>query len=252
MYPRTTSIPILTILLYLTASSTQVNVIMKLITGGATVCINLLPGQCCAVPLQYPVGSSTDLPNFQAPQQTVASVSEFSASKLGVRDIAAVFTHNGQVGDCSNMPPYYRQRGPGSFRRFNGEGKPVSGMSYVRIPTRLPLTVSASEGEAVQGLLGLKVSGGGSWLAPGVASSLFGLGGGSNLRKMMTRKRKRGIVPVEGTEEGTVYIGRPTGTRYPDLYMLNGVNYTSLDTAKTVYRALDGTEINLWTTTPAG
>ena len=228
------AIPLLTVLLWLTTPTSQVNVQISLSTGTLITCSNISPGECCTVPLRH-IGAVG-----------LAVVNSLVIEQLLVRDIAAVFVATASKQGCNNIPPFKNYRGPGRFLLSNPGSRPFSGVSYMRLPQSWPPDVTTSEILAAQGLLHLEAQGQ-QWTAPGVKApgGFFGLGAAA---ASGFRKVKRGVLAgPEGVAKGTVYLGAPRLSRYPDLITANGVDYRSGNTSALEYKDTNGNVLDLAT-----
>ncbi|KAI4098833.1 MAG: hypothetical protein LQ339_006236 [Xanthoria mediterranea] len=229
------AIPLLTVLLWLTTPTSQVNVQIGLSTGGLITCSNMIPGECCTVPTRH------------IPRPGLAVVSSLVIEQLLVRDIAAVFVATATKQGCNNIPPFKIYRGPSRVLLSNPGFQPYSGVSYLRLPQDWPPDVTNSEVLAAQGLLHLE-AGGQKWTAPGITApgGFFGLGAvasGSGFRKV-----KRGITAgPKGVAKGTVYLGAPRLSRYPDRITADGVDYRSGNTSALEYKDTNGNVLDLAT-----
>ncbi|CAO1606181.1 hypothetical protein XANCAGTX0491_009682 [Xanthoria calcicola] len=229
------AIPLLTVLLWLTTPTSQVNVHIGLSTGGLVTCTNMIPGECCTVPTRH-----------FAPRG-LAVVSSLAIEQLLVRDIAAIFVATATKQGCNNLPPVNGFKGPGRFLLSNPNTLPYSGINYLRLPQGWPPDVTQNEVLAAQGLLHLEAQDQ-QWTAPGVNApgGFFGLGAvasGSGFRRV-----KRGITAgPKGVVKGTVYLGAPRLSRYPDLITANGVDYRSANTSALEYKDTNGNVLDLAT-----
>lgn len=134
----------------------------------AQICNNLRPGRCCqGRPLPSTLLARLGIrQRGPAPHYAVALVTH-----LQPFDIAAVWEpdvrrpHRG----CTNRP-FATGVGPGSFHapsQLDGPAarRPISGASYIKLPTKIPLDRAASPMMAAQGILGL-ITGGGKYVDP--------------------------------------------------------------------------------------
>lgn len=224
------ALPLLTVLLWLTTSTSQVDVSIVLTLDSSLACFNLLPGQCCTVPLQH-----------SRRQRELSVVTGIAINHLLVRDVGIIFTATQDKQGCDNMPPARNIRGPGHFSVNNPRRLPISGVSYIRFPQDWPPDVEKREILAAQALLHLEAQGQ-QWTAPGVSAprGFFGLGSGrSGLRKV-----KRGVI---AGAKGTAFIGAPRYSRYPDQITVKGVDYRSADTSALEYKDTNGNVLDLST-----
>ncbi|KAL8916492.1 MAG: hypothetical protein Q9172_006282 [Xanthocarpia lactea] len=138
------------------------------------------------------------------------------------------------------MPPFRTQRGPGTFRYPDLRPFPITGVSYVTLPEGINEDITDNELLASEGLLGLRTTQQ-QWTAPGVsAAALFNAAALGALGS----KFRRGIIRGES---GTVYIGPPPRGRYPDLAVVNGVEYRSTNTSALDFRDADGQLLDIST-----
>ncbi|KAL8664288.1 MAG: hypothetical protein Q9168_007935 [Polycauliona sp. 1 TL-2023] len=244
-------LPLLTILLWLTTSTIQVDIVITLESGGAIACTEARPGDCCAVPIRRngADGTVARLGDTQGrPRLELAVATAVVIDNLLVNDIAGLFKAAPPKFACDNTPPHKRYGGPGYIRHLNTENAPISGAGYIRLPRKYPdpTDPAAQEQLAASTLLGIKRKrrdgGTDPMTAPGVdPKRLFGQSG-SGLAKL-----KRDIILLAGVEQAEAYIA-PLRTRYPDKYTdEKGVVYKSDNTTQTVVKDSNGNMLDLAT-----
>ena len=138
------------------------------------------------------------------------------------------------------MPPFKIQRGPGNFNFPDLRPFPITGVSYIVLPQGIEQDTTNNEILASQGLLGLRTAQQ-QWTAPGVSAAALFNGAASGA---LGSKFRRGIIRGES---GTVYIGPPPRGRYPDLAVVNGVEYRSINTSALDFRDANGQLLNIST-----
>ncbi|KAL9599933.1 MAG: hypothetical protein Q9219_003495 [cf. Caloplaca sp. 3 TL-2023] len=215
------------------------------------VCTSLRPGDCCfrrnlgaAIGILRGGGGGGD---GGLPVQDTHEYRQVQWQGLEALDIAFVWQPQGQQGGCSGRPADSKT-GPGAWRYPQGGGDsavPITGASYVKLPTRLPDKATARvPWMEMQGIVGL-VSGGRMWNTPQAtgtslllqmeaAKALAGGGGG---------RRRRGKRDLGAGWQGEVREAfvQPSGRLVsPDLIVVNGTEYKEEGPGSPVYRSGDG------------
>ncbi|KAL8857208.1 MAG: hypothetical protein Q9178_006263 [Gyalolechia marmorata] len=208
------------------------------------VCHGLPPGRCCAArPLDDVVVDGPDAGNLQPGHQPYNSA---WVSGLRALDIAALWRPipADNINGCAGVP-FATRPGPGNWQfpspGTSDTGQLLSGASYIRLPTAIPMERAHAPMMAAQGILGL-ITGGGSWVAPAASKNTKDqindvvaiLAGGRPWSKLVRRR-----VIVRG-KKGVVFAQPPQGSVWPDLIMVNGTNFTVTGEGSAVYRGEAG------------
>ncbi|KAL8916480.1 MAG: hypothetical protein Q9172_006290 [Xanthocarpia lactea] len=209
------------------------------------VCHGLPPGRCCAArPLDDVVVDGPDAGNLQPGHQPYNGA---FMSGLIALDIAALWRPiaANNINGCAGVP-FATRPGPGSWQfpspGTTDSGQLLSGASYIRLPTSIPMERAHAPMMAAQGILGL-ITGGGSWVASAASKNTKDqindvvaiLAGGRPWSKLVRRR-----VIVKG-KKGWVFAQPPPGSVWPDLIMVNGTNFTVTgEEGSAVYRSEAG------------
>ena len=196
-------------------------------TSNTITCENIPPGICCMA-ITFPHTCY-----FNPFRPTSARFDDLLAN-----DVAAVWglrndirDRTNPIRDCSGQPIETRTGTVGSWYYPAPGTQRAYGASYIRLPLQTPPFKRESQWLEVEGMLGF-VWGGGKWFAQGVETIVMqGVG---------LRKRREGGRRVVARAEGTAYLRGPQMWRWPDLIMVNGTRYSSLDTDSLRYRSADG------------
>ena len=214
-------------LLFLRAShAVTITMDENLPAGMTSVCENIPPGICCI---------AITFPNYCYFNPFDPTSVRFD--DLLVYDIAAVWGLRNRIHDpdpirdCSGQALETRTGIVGSWNYPAPDARRPYGASYIRLPPRLPPVKSESLWLEAEGMLGL-VWGGGKWFANG-AETVIG-------RRVGLKKRRQGGRRIVAGAEGTAYVRGPQSWKWPDLIVVNGTRYSSLDAEGLRYRSADG------------
>ena len=246
----TTSVGILRMLLVLSLPTLTLQMEIEFFYFGrrTEVYRDLLPGQCCVGlgPEDYP--NSTAFSEYHGnPEITRSYPLATRIQGLLITEIAAVWgavdasMPPGSIRAHCSRVPWRTITGPGHFEFYAWDdplaqlNDPpehiISGVSYSRLPIRVPPDEKASLWLAAEGMLVL-VWASGRWLAPGVEDVRLPRGGSS----------KRGI---RSSLKGTAYARSPLMWRYPNVIVLNGTSYRSTNTSTLFYQTAGGQILTL-------
>ena len=197
-------------------------------------CTSILPGECCKPPREV-LSSLGDIGSG------VTKFSNLLDDQFGAGWGANGHDH-GDIPNCEGLP-ILRVFGPtGPWERviYNPplppdsldmpDGEPheiVFAASWVDLRTRFPPDFASSRYLQYQGVGGL-VLGKDRWSAASDGIPF--------------PKRSRVAKPNSWAPHGTAYITVPQRWRYPDLYIVNGTNFT--DSGDGIFKSLDGKVLN--------
>ncbi|KAL8896236.1 MAG: hypothetical protein Q9207_007802 [Kuettlingeria erythrocarpa] len=209
----------------------------------AQICRNLRPGRCCqGRPLPSTLLTRLGIgQRGSSPHYAVALVTH-----LQPLDIAAVWEPDERRPrrGCTNRP-FATGVGPGSFHApslLDGPAgnRPVSGVSYIKLPLKIPTDKRASPMLAAQGILGL-ITGGGKYVDPRSKKSVQQKASDAYRIFETTMVSRRGIISAD---KGLVFAQPPPDSVWPDLIIVNGTNYTESSPGGSFYQSAEGLTID--------